>query len=174
MHHFATFPSLFSPHFNIFFSPAMVPISLSLLLALLALACVHGSTSTLWGIAMASNEEGVEVDACTVDLSANHFDTFPSLFLLILIPFSSPAMAPISLSLLLAFLALACVHGSTSTLWGIAMASNEEGVEVDACTVDLSTGDVKPVIQTIRYLSSAATYDGCSTLDQKNQVTKRR
>jgi len=55
-------------------------------------------------------------------------------------------------------------------MWGVAMAGNEEGVEIDAVTVDLSSGIVKPQIKTFRYLSGAAMYDGCSVLDQKNQV----
>eukprot|EP00026_Physarum_polycephalum_P011753 Phypoly_transcript_11996.p1 GENE.Phypoly_transcript_11996~~Phypoly_transcript_11996.p1 ORF type:complete len:344 (+),score=68.02 Phypoly_transcript_11996:68-1033(+) len=58
----------------------------------------------------------------------------------------------------------------SSTLWGVVLNGNEEGVEVDTATVDPTSGEIKNQMEVFRYLGGAAMYDGCSVLDTKNQV----
>ncbi|CAF1372030.1 unnamed protein product [Adineta steineri] len=58
----------------------------------------------------------------------------------------------------------------TSSLWGVAMLDSEEGITINAGSVDPSSGRFKNQLTTFRYLGGAAAYDACSTMDQKNQV----
>ena len=62
------------------------------------------------------------------------------------------------------------LSSTSSTLWGVVLNGNEEGVEVDAVIVDTSSGEMKDELKVFRFLSGAAMYDACSVLDQKNQV----
>jgi hypothetical protein len=59
---------------------------------------------------------------------------------------------------------------ASSSLWGVTMLSSEEGVTINVGSVDPLSGNFKNQSTTFRYLGSAASYDACSTMDQKNQV----
>ena len=63
------------------------------------------------------------------------------------------------------------LSSTSSTLWGVVLNGNEEGVEVDTVIVDTSSGEMKDELKVFRFLSGAAMYDACSVLDQKNQVS---
>jgi hypothetical protein len=72
-------------------------------------------------------------------------------------------------------LALTIVHfilytQCASSLWGVTLLSSEEGVTINAGSIDPSSGRFNNQLTTFRYLAGAAAYDACSTMDQKNQV----
>jgi hypothetical protein len=77
--------------------------------------------------------------------------------------------------LLFCALALTFVHFTVyvqcaSSLWGVILLNSEEGVTINAGSVDPSSGRFNNQLTTFRYLGGAAAYDACSTMDQKNQV----